>query len=82
MNRGDRIRTCGLLVPNQTLYQAELRPGADRKSYHPIRPKIGQAGIGLTEPSQMVSFATMGQQKYGFGFWFSEYFYSLGDTAS
>ena len=27
-NRGDRIRTCGLLVPNQTLYQAELRPGA------------------------------------------------------
>jgi DNA invertase Pin-like site-specific DNA recombinase len=27
VNRGDRIRTCGLLVPNQTLYQAELRPG-------------------------------------------------------
>ena len=26
-NRGDRIRTCDLLVPNQTLYQAELRPG-------------------------------------------------------
>jgi site-specific DNA recombinase len=25
-SRGDRIRTCGLLVPNQTLYQAELRP--------------------------------------------------------
>jgi hypothetical protein len=27
VSRGDRIRTCGLLVPNQTLYQAELRPG-------------------------------------------------------
>src|SRR4051812_15553690 len=26
-SRGDRIRTCGLLVPNQALYQAELRPG-------------------------------------------------------
>ena len=25
-NRGDRIRTYGLLVPNQALYQAELRP--------------------------------------------------------
>jgi hypothetical protein len=34
MNRGDRIRTCGLLVPNQTLYQAELRPGIDALSYH------------------------------------------------
>src|SRR4051812_22062990 len=26
ISRGDRIRTCGLLVPNQALYQAELRP--------------------------------------------------------
>ncbi len=26
VNRGDRIRTCDLLVPNQTLCQAELRP--------------------------------------------------------
>ena len=25
-NRGDRIRTCDLLVPNQALYQAKLRP--------------------------------------------------------
>lgn len=25
-SRGDMIRTCDLLVPNQTLYQAELRP--------------------------------------------------------
>ncbi len=26
VGRGDRTRTCDLLVPNQTLYQAELRP--------------------------------------------------------
>jgi hypothetical protein len=26
-SRGNRIRTCGLLVPNQALYQAELCPG-------------------------------------------------------
>ena len=26
-SRGDMIRTCDLLVPNQALYQAELRPG-------------------------------------------------------
>ena len=25
-SRGDRIRTCDFLVPNQALYQAELRP--------------------------------------------------------
>jgi hypothetical protein len=25
--RGDRIRTCDLLVPNQALYQAKLHPG-------------------------------------------------------
>ena len=25
-NRGDRIRTCDLSVPNAALYQAELRP--------------------------------------------------------
>ena len=25
-SRGNRIRTCGLLVPNQALYQAELCP--------------------------------------------------------
>ena len=28
--RGDRIRTCGLSVPNRALYQAELRPGVKR----------------------------------------------------
>jgi hypothetical protein len=26
MNRDDTIRTCDPLVPNQVLYQAELRP--------------------------------------------------------
>lgn len=25
-NRGGRIRTCGILLPKQALYQAELRP--------------------------------------------------------
>ncbi len=25
-NRGDRIRTCGLVVPNDALYQAEPHP--------------------------------------------------------
>lgn len=25
-NQGDRIRTCGLVDPNHTLYQAELHP--------------------------------------------------------
>ena len=30
VNRGDRIRTCDLVVPNHTLYQAELRPGRCR----------------------------------------------------
>ena len=25
--RGDRIRTCDLVVPNHALYQAKLRPG-------------------------------------------------------
>ena len=37
--RGDRIRTCDLLVPNQTLYQTELRP-ENRKPppIHLIRP--------------------------------------------
>ncbi len=42
-NRGDRIRTCDLLVPNQALYQAKLHPESndtlesavpDRKDHH------------------------------------------------
>ena len=32
-NRGDRIRTCDLLVPNQALCQAELRPVANKRLY-------------------------------------------------
>ncbi len=30
--RGDRIRTCDLLVPNQALYQAKLHPGHTRRT--------------------------------------------------
>jgi hypothetical protein len=42
-SRGDRIRTCGLLVPNQTLYQAELRPEyRSRHSAHSPRLLCGQ----------------------------------------
>src|SRR5436189_1168313 len=32
-NRGDKIRTCDLLVPNQALYQAEPHPAAERPIY-------------------------------------------------
>ena len=31
LNRGDRIRTCDLLVPNQALCQAEQHPGTNLK---------------------------------------------------
>ena len=30
LHRGDRIRTCGFLVPNQALYQTEPHP----ETYH------------------------------------------------
>jgi hypothetical protein len=38
-NRGDRIRTCDLLVPNQALYQAKLHPvdARDLTCYRPGR---------------------------------------------
>jgi hypothetical protein len=39
--RGDRIRTCDLLLPKQALYQAELRP-ARPLSTHPLDGKTGQ----------------------------------------
>ena len=29
-DRGDRIRTCDLVVPNHALYQAKLRPGGEK----------------------------------------------------
>ena len=36
--RGERIRTSGLLVPNQALYQAEPRPEENRIARsHPIQ---------------------------------------------
>ncbi len=31
--RGDRIRTCDLLVPNQALYQAKLHPDGHAEGY-------------------------------------------------
>ena len=35
-NRGDRIRTCDLLVPNQALYQAKLHPVTRLSLYHAV----------------------------------------------
>ena len=32
--RGSRIRTCDLLVPNQTRYQTALCPDGNRRSIH------------------------------------------------
>jgi hypothetical protein len=41
--RGDRTRTCDLLVPNQTLYQAELRPEyRSRRGVHPPGTQCGK----------------------------------------
>ena len=40
VHRGDRIRTCGLLVPNQALYQAELRPAGCGR----LLPTVGFIG--------------------------------------
>ena len=34
--RGDRIRTCDLLVPNQALYQAKLHPAQRGSLYHTV----------------------------------------------
>ncbi len=34
--RGDTIRTCDFLVPNQTLYQTELRPDAVKATKIPL----------------------------------------------
>ena len=33
IGRGDRIRTCDLLVPNQALYQAKLHPDDRGEAY-------------------------------------------------
>jgi hypothetical protein len=37
--RGERIRTSGLLLPKQALYQAKLRPGEPK--YSPIQCGLG-----------------------------------------
>ena len=39
-SRGDMIRTCDLLVPNQALYQAELRP--ERGSYSETAEEVSE----------------------------------------
>ena len=46
IGRGERIRTSGLLVPNQALYQAEPRPepfyfstGSMRKELHSLNDR-------------------------------------------
>src|SRR5258708_2621644 len=39
-NRGDRIRTCDLLVPNQALYQAKLHP--DARGHYAVKPRVGK----------------------------------------
>jgi hypothetical protein len=44
IGRGDRIRTCDLLVPNQALYQAKLHPGQ----------KLSLQGIVATRGSKLV----------------------------
>ena len=39
-SQGERIRTSGLLVPNQALYQAELRPAIDAEYSDPNTRRI------------------------------------------
>ena len=38
--RGDRIRTCDLLVPNQALYQAKLHPERRTREVWPSRGSV------------------------------------------
>ncbi len=38
--RGDRIRTCDLVVPNHALYQAKLRPGRPDHATMNERPHL------------------------------------------
>jgi hypothetical protein len=45
--RGDRIRTCDLLVPNQALYQAKLRPEIEPALWgHSLRRQAAIRGSG------------------------------------
>src|SRR6478672_962401 len=47
--RGSRIRTCDLLVPNQTRYQTALCPAGHRRSIH-ASPRCGkQASAGVKD---------------------------------
>ena len=70
-NRGERIRTSGLLVPNQALYQAKLRPGffvrpgrwtrtpcvANRKVKHGVKPSI--LGFAVDRLKSFTEFFSM-----------------------
>ena len=48
--RNDRIRTCGLTVPNRALYQAELHSGDTR--YYNTRLRVSSnAGNGRAVPA-------------------------------
>src|SRR5436190_20461343 len=79
INRGDRIRTCGLVVPNHTLYQAELRPGFT------MPPEFTPSACGLTRFDTralcVIPNAAMNARFAKFGFWFSGYFYPTGHFA-
>src|ERR1700761_2316325 len=66
-NRGDRIRTCDLLVPNQALYQAKLRPvlrrGTMRRNGRRARKSAGHGffpgdGVRNTDLSSKKSVAS------------------------
>ena len=50
MHRGDRIRTCDLLVPNQALYQAKLHPALRTPLWRTGREKQGAYRGGLEWP--------------------------------
>jgi hypothetical protein len=72
-NRGDRIRTCDLVVPNHALYQAELRPG--------IRPlaccrRDGDViNAGFDMPAGFGMLQRVNQPVASFGFYFGWRFY-------
>ncbi len=59
--RGDRIRTCDLLVPNQALYQAKLHPGLTAPVFRPLPVKVKGADFdaGVQSLSMILILATV-----------------------
>ena len=54
-NRGDRIRTCDLVVPNDALYQAEPHPVVkNMKLKIGNRRNVPNAALYQTEPHSVV----------------------------